>query len=665
MTRRFAFASLLAVLLLAVGCDPSPLTLTVRVQSGLRAGHEARHVEVRLYDGSVPCRGGGTVRAQRERALEPGDQVALAAGQLTVAELGGLAAGTYTVRALVRRPAADSHAAADAGEVILSRCTVVSISASRVLRVPLTVDCLDVECPAPMGSPSFTECLHGRCVDPRCVPDDPSTHELCCDRALLGSACDDAPTLCGVPADCRAAGCTDALRCEDGVCIEPEEDRCPAGSYCARSLGECLAEMPLPGLEDAGPPDAGEIDGGGLEVPDAHVVPDAYVVPDAWSRTDASLFVPPALSVISTFVGTADVSGVAARGTGVVLTGHSDGSFTLFGSSVSGGSAIGFHHGTDVSSGGFFELSPSIRLEDGPGVAIIDGATVITGGAFGTVSPAVCGRVSTDGRDGYVFVLASGGCRFLRATAAAGSETLGVPVGWRDAMGAWQALVPVRADGGAFGATFPSGAVASIPVGAGSTGMPSRMWTLPFQPRALAVVGDDLVVVGDNGNVIDLDLRLPVTAPPRWSAVWEHPEALWTTLLGVAADASGVYAVASVTSRGTGSLPGGDDAWIIAAGRDGVRLWDLVIGGLDDDHARVVASHASRLYVGGMVTGPTIAGLRSGSGAGPDALLLELAADTGVITGVQRVPDGSTVGVTVGATGTVTFATEHTLNVVR
>ena len=262
----------LTVVLLA-GCPDGPeATLTVRIQTGLRAEHEVRYADAALVAGARACREVDDFADGRE--IVATDQAALVDGSFTVREIADLAPGVYTVRARVRRPPPDAGGDPEDGATLLTRCVTVSITGSRVLRIPLTSDCVNVECPAPAGSAAFSECLAGRCVDPRCDPDDPSTAELCCDRALLGDACDDDPTLCRSSEDCEATiACAGTPSCEASVCVEPVEDTCSEGTYCSAESNRCDPEGGSV-VADAGPVDAG------LAPSDAGI--DAFVSIDAF-----------------------------------------------------------------------------------------------------------------------------------------------------------------------------------------------------------------------------------------------------------------------------------------------------------------------------------------------------------------------------------------------
>ena len=66
----------MAPALVTAGCASETASLTVRIQTGLRAGHEVRLVETSVHLGSASCSGTSTPLAQAERVLAPGDQPA-------------------------------------------------------------------------------------------------------------------------------------------------------------------------------------------------------------------------------------------------------------------------------------------------------------------------------------------------------------------------------------------------------------------------------------------------------------------------------------------------------------------------------------------------------------------------------------------------------------
>ncbi len=296
-------AGMAAALVALIGCDARPPSLTVRVQSGLRAGPEASWVEVLHYPGGARCEGAEGDRAGRE--LTTADQSDLGAGRITAAVFGDLSPGPHAVRVRLRRPVAGGLP--DAGPVLVERCVATTVRADRVLPVELSTSCLGVSCPLAGGTPGYDSCLEGRCVDPRCDSEDPSTAPFCCDRALLGDACDLEPTLCTADGDCDpSADCAGAPRCVGRVCVEADEDRCPGEAWCDHATGECSSGGIVDDagmldaaivLEDASTLDTGTLDTGTLDTGTLDTgtsdgsdagVSDANL-PDARSATDAAL----------------------------------------------------------------------------------------------------------------------------------------------------------------------------------------------------------------------------------------------------------------------------------------------------------------------------------------------------------------------------------------
>jgi len=252
-------------------CEPAGVSLTVRVVSGLRAEGDVDELEARLLEGASDCSGAEGRSARRP--VTRAEQVSLASTGVGVGAFDGLRPGTHAVLVTARGAG---------GVLVASRCTVVGLVNDRVLLVGLTTDCTEVDCPGSGGSPSFTECLNGRCVEPACIPDDAATTASCCDRAVLGALCDSAPTLCGPMSACSGTvACVRARECVDGVCIEPSEDLCLEGEYCSTLTGACRS---FDAGADAGF-DASRADA--ASGPDAEVVMDSGLELDASAETDA------------------------------------------------------------------------------------------------------------------------------------------------------------------------------------------------------------------------------------------------------------------------------------------------------------------------------------------------------------------------------------------
>ena len=95
-----------------------------------------------------------------------------------------------------------------------------------------------MECPGDGAGPGQTECVGGQCVQPSCVPPDPTG----CEGVVL----------CGMGAPCAVAtaSCAEAT-CEDGVCLAlPIEGACESAEYClpddgggCRTPGEEVAHL--------------------------------------------------------------------------------------------------------------------------------------------------------------------------------------------------------------------------------------------------------------------------------------------------------------------------------------------------------------------------------------------------------------------------------------
>ncbi len=257
-----------AVLLLAISlgaCEPAGVSLTVRVVTGLRAGGDIDQLEALFFEGASDCAGVSGLSARRPVVAL--DQAALASTGLSIDTFAGLRPGTHAVLVSAR----------GAGVLVASRCTLVTLVNDRVLVVGLTTDCTGVACPGTEGSPSFTECLNGRCVEPGCVPDDAATTASCCDRAVLGDLCDSAPTLCEAALDCSGGiACVPPRACLDGICVEPSEDFCPEGQYCSTLTGVCRAF------------DVGADAGFDASRADAASDPDATAGPDTGPQLDAA-----------------------------------------------------------------------------------------------------------------------------------------------------------------------------------------------------------------------------------------------------------------------------------------------------------------------------------------------------------------------------------------
>jgi len=219
----------MALAVLGCGCDAGH-TVVVQLQTDLVPGLEFDEALV-LATGSRSRR--ANLRDDYGRPVE-------------LAQLDGIAHGAnLSVEVQLRR----------AGVEVVSRRVERHVLQDSLLAVVVTRNCLEVACPAP-GAPSATECRNGLCVPPDCEDD--------------GARC--IPDECTTDAQCMASASCVVPRCAAGVCIEsPDATRCATDEICSPVAGCVRASLP-----DAGPPDAGLEDTGGVPL-DAAEPPDAYV----------------------------------------------------------------------------------------------------------------------------------------------------------------------------------------------------------------------------------------------------------------------------------------------------------------------------------------------------------------------------------------------------
>lgn len=183
------FLLLCAALSFASACSDDPVTLEVRLITGLVPGPEFRTVETQLMDGlSNPS----TARILDENAATAVFGTDFGRGVRTASFQ--LATGDYRVRVRLLRPD---------GTFLVDRTIAFRLTGNMVLPVHITRDCVGVECPLPGGSAALNTCLQGQCVDPRCSPSAP---EFC----PTVTFCNDV-TECGPVATCAEQGCVEGL----------------------------------------------------------------------------------------------------------------------------------------------------------------------------------------------------------------------------------------------------------------------------------------------------------------------------------------------------------------------------------------------------------------------------------------------------------------------
>jgi hypothetical protein len=246
--RSLFLAFVFALTALLSACEKEEVLLSVDIQTGLVPGPEFERIETTLYRTA----GGRFDPNEVDRIITQDVQFPdrFERGR-RVAEFGDLTPGVRSVRVRLFRPAATG------GALLVERWVRVRFTGSYALLVRLDRDCVVATCPSPGGSPAFTECLAGRCVDPECDLSDPSTYaDHCCDPAAPASDC---PNIlyCNDVSECAAVGACAEAQCIAGACVEsPIADACAPVEWCDPSPvgGGC---RPLMSFGDAGIRDAG------------------------------------------------------------------------------------------------------------------------------------------------------------------------------------------------------------------------------------------------------------------------------------------------------------------------------------------------------------------------------------------------------------------------
>lgn len=214
MRRTLATALLVATL---GACDGGGVVLVVDLKTDYVPGRQFFGVRTEVGDpdlGSIVARD-DTFASQSEDFLD---------GR-RIAELSGLRPGTSAVRVTLL----DAR-----GMVIAERTTIMTLSAHHALTVLITSACEGVSCPGPADDPSFSACVGGRCVDPRCSPEAP---ERCGERQCTSDA------QCSSPVECAGGACI------EGFCfVRVDDARCGPAEQCHPVEG-CILRDDV----DAGP----------------------------------------------------------------------------------------------------------------------------------------------------------------------------------------------------------------------------------------------------------------------------------------------------------------------------------------------------------------------------------------------------------------------------
>ncbi|MBK8169557.1 MAG: hypothetical protein IPK60_04340 [Sandaracinaceae bacterium] len=235
MTRLIVLALFACFGIAACSNSPQP-ALEVQVVTGLVPGPEFASVLTEVSPGTGTT--AGTIVPLRVPVVFGRE---FAAGR-SVATFPNLAHGIYTVWVHLYRPN---------GQILIERRVQINYTGSYVLRVHLTRDCLPsvITCPEPGGSPEYTECLEGRCVDPRCNPQDEATRVYCPSVAfcLNDAECTDPVAACAMN------------KCVSGICTPTQVEGTCATQWCdPDTSGGC---MPLQ-EPDAGTDAGFEMDAG-------------------------------------------------------------------------------------------------------------------------------------------------------------------------------------------------------------------------------------------------------------------------------------------------------------------------------------------------------------------------------------------------------------------
>lgn len=219
-----SLAMLLVCGVVVSACSHTP-RLTVNVATGLVPGPEFSYAVTEIFDARPAAEGAEAIARAPEVLARITDSYSRGK---EVAAFDGLPTGEVVVRIRLLRP---DHS------VLIERRTRVTLNNDFVLTVHLTRDCVNVTCPAPGGSPAFTECLAGECVDPRCAP--PAT-EFC-----------PAAVFCHADAECSARSSCATAVCASSICEEVADNAmCSDVEYCNPDFG-CQLNPTLGGL-DAG-----------------------------------------------------------------------------------------------------------------------------------------------------------------------------------------------------------------------------------------------------------------------------------------------------------------------------------------------------------------------------------------------------------------------------
>lgn len=224
--------------LLVSGCDGDQVDLFVDLRTDWVSGAEFFAVRTELFENRPSD--SDMVNGTRS-VIVPALADDAFVEAVRVADFAGLEVGGYWVR---------SSLLGASGNIVAARLVQVEIRSSQPITVVVSRDCGGLTCPGAGDDPALIACQGGRCVDPRCAPEQPET---CGDVACTGDP------------DCPAAAASCAIAaCVAGSCLfAADPDACdPDLFYCSPTDG-CLPRSGSPCDDTLMNGDETDIDCGG------------------------------------------------------------------------------------------------------------------------------------------------------------------------------------------------------------------------------------------------------------------------------------------------------------------------------------------------------------------------------------------------------------------
>ncbi len=209
--RRTLAVALLSTMTLA--CNGTDTGLVVDVKTDYLPGYQFSGVRTEVGDVEL-----NQVLAHEDTLASIGDDFLVGR---RVADLSGVTPGNAALRVTL----------VDRNGAVAARTTVLTLRGQQALTVLITSSCHEVSCPQADDDASLTACVGGRCVDPRCSPQNP---EYCGTPGCQSDA------DCGSPVSCGHG------LCSDGEClVAPDSSLCGPDEICDAQRG-CVF---LPGAD--------------------------------------------------------------------------------------------------------------------------------------------------------------------------------------------------------------------------------------------------------------------------------------------------------------------------------------------------------------------------------------------------------------------------------